>query len=675
MSNSHAEHVGRFSPLHFATLIAFQAVSVAVAQTSAALVSVESYGNFHAGGVIATISGDSDGDASASLEYRREGEPAFRIGHPLVRVTPTRLVGSLFWLAPASSYELRITLSDPDGVSGPPMQTAALDTEGEALPEPSLLTLYVAPGGDDGNAGTDPALPLATIQHAADLAVPDTLVSIAPGVYRERVNVPTSGNATQPIVFRGSAPGAILDGADAAIAAGVAWIANGNGVYRHTTGFATGHVVSELGRLFRYDTLVELEMLGAGAPGGFFFNGTILYVKFADASSPASHVMHVARLEEGFVLDGRSYVRLENLELRHHGAGDYGKGVYLRYSSNCAVRFCRIHEIESAGVWIKGGDRNRIEGNDFWDSSIPAWPWDFTKGSSAEGNGVVLTDDVGRGQVIRYNRFKGLFNGVGPCGASGAGGIATSETDIYANTFADHNDDALEPEGFCANVRIWGNRIRDVHMAFAVAPAAPGPTWIVRNVAFDVGNTRTSQIDNYIASGIKINSGYPTPIGPLLVYHNTFFTTAPATTAIYLLNPGSSTWMQARNNVFAGTDYALYKVNPIVLDWDYDDLWTSAAGRLVRWQGTPYNTLLAFYTGTDQEQHGISQPPALANPGADDFHPQAASGLRNVGLTLPGINDATPDGLADLGAVEYDGSIFSDGFEAGWPLFWSAAVP
>lgn len=654
-------------------LSALTAAGPVGAQTTATFVSLAGYGNLHAAGVVATIAGDSDGDATAALEWRRAGEPSFRPGYPLVRTEPTRFVGSLFWLQPASSYEVRVTLADPDGVAPPASRTATFATRVEDLPEPTLRQRYVAPGGDDGDTGVDWAHAWATVGHAAGQAQAGDLIRVAPGVYRERVEVTASGTATQPIVFGAAGPGAVLDGADAAIAAGVSWIAHGGGVFRRVTGFDTGHVVTELGRLFRYGSLTELQALAAGAPGGFHFDGTTLYVRFSDGSSPSAHVLHVARLEEGFVVDGRSHVRIEGFEIRHYGAGDYGKGVYLRYASDCAVRFGRVHENGAAGVWIKGGDRHRIEGNDFWDTSIPGWPWDETKGSSAENDGVRVTDDVGRGLIVRHNRFRGLFNGVGPCGASAAAGVATSETDVYRNLFSRHTDDALEPEGFCANVRIWGNRIRDSHMAFAVAPAAPGPTWILRNVAYDVGSTRTSQLDGYTASGIKVNSGYPTPVGPLLVFHNTFFTTAVQTSAIVLLNPGASRWLRSRNNVFAGTDYSIEKVNPILVDLDYDDLWTSAAGRLARWMGTPYATLAALRDGTGQEIHGISQPPQLANPLEDDFHPRAPSALRNVGKPIPGINDATPDGLPDIGAWEHDGGIFADGFEAGWPLFWSSA--
>ena len=653
--------------------LAFGGEVPAAAQTSATLVGISGYGNFHAAGLVATIAGDSDQDASVALEWRRVGAVAFRVAQPLVRISTTTFTGSLFGLSPGGNWEARVTLTDPDGVSGANVQTTAFTTRPALLAEPSLQTLFVAPGGDDGGPGTA-GQPLATIQEAADRAAPGTLISIAPGVYRERVELAVSGSALQPIVFRGSAPGAILDGADAAIAQGATWTAQGGGVYARVLGFTTGHVVTELGRLFRYDSLADLQALGAGAPGGFFFDGTTLRVRFADNSSPAAHSMHVARLEEGFVLDGRSFARIENLELRHFGSGDYGKGVYLRYSSDCAVRFCRIHEIGAAGVWVKGGERNLIEENEIWDTAIFDWPWDWTKGSSAENNAVTFTDEIGRGNVVRRNLIHGTFNGVGPCGSAAPSAGITNETDLYENILYRHTDDAFEPEGYCANVRLWGNAIEDVHMAFAVAPAAPGPTWIVRNIAFDFGNTRTSQVDGYLASALKINSGYPEPVGPLLLLHNTFLTTAPGTAALTLLNPGESTWIWARNNLFAAPAEAIYKVNPVALDFDRDDLYRSTPGRLAYWMGSSLADLAALQQATGQEPTGISSAPALAAPAAGNFTPLAASPLVGAALPLPGINDGGAGDPPDIGAVERS-ALFADDFEEATTARWSLVAP
>jgi hypothetical protein len=645
------------------------------AQNQVTLVGTDHHGNFHTVGVVVSVSGDDNRNATVDIDWRPSGGPSYLAGHPCLRIDDGHFVGSLFDLSPGTAYDVRLTVDDPDGVTGPSQATLALNTRPDDFPGPTLRTLYVSPTGSNSNPGTNPQYPVRTIQHAADLSQPGDLVLIQPGIYRESVTVPSSGSASQPIVFRGAAPGVVLDGADQAIHSGVFWTDAGNGVFTRVVGFATGHVVTDQGRLYQYDSQSELSSLGAGPPGGFFFDGSTLYVKNTDGSSPASREMHVAALENGFYLNGRSHVRIENVEIRHFGSGSYGKGVYLRYSSDCAVRSCRIHEVGSAGVWIKGGERITVEDNEFWDTSIFDWPWDFTKGSSAENNAVVLSDDPGRGTVIRRNSIRGTFNGMGPCGGSAPPSGFTTETDIYDNTFTEHTDDAIEPEGYCSNVRLWGNLIEDSHMALAVAPAAPGPTWMIRNVAYNFGNTRTSQIDGYTASALKINSGYPTPIGPLLLYHNTFLTEAPGTDALALLNPGESTIILARNNIFAGTQYAIYKVNPVSLDFDWDDLYTTDPTRFVRWHGIRYDDLVAFQIATGQEFDGLAAVPELEDPAGGDFTPSGTSQLVDRGVEIPGINDGFQGSAPDIGAVEYGAPFFADGFESGSYDRWNLVVP
>ncbi len=644
---------GRLMLLGLAVALILLAPSTASAQTAVTVVSASGYGNYHAGGILLTVSGDANGNASAGLEWRPAGG-SFLPAQPLERIDTTHFAGSLLGLTPGTSYEARVNVSDPDGVVGSPV-TASFATRSEALAEPTLRTLYVSPSGNDGNPGTSPGAALRTIQHAADLAQAGDLVVIQPGVYRESVTVHGSGTAAEPIVFRGNGAGAILDGADAAIAAGVTWTPAAGGTWSRVTGFETGHVVTEAGRLYRYGSVGDLQGLAAGAPGGFYFDGTTLYLKFADASAPASHTVHVARLEDGFYVDGLAHVRIENLEIRHYGSGDYGKGVYLRFSSDCAVRSCRIHEVGSAGVWVKGGERHFVENNEIWDTSIFGWPWGETKGSSAENNAITFTDDVGRGHVVRRNAVHGTFNGIAPCGSDAPPSGVTNETDVYENVLYQHTDDGFEPEGYCSNLRLWGNRLQDVHMAFAVAPAAPGPLYIVRNVAWRVGNTRTSLQDGYTASAIKINSGYPEPVGPLLVYHNTFLTDVPGTDAIALLNPGESTFIRARNNVIAGTRYAFYKVNPVTWSGNGDDLYTTDASRLVSWMGTRHDTLAAFRAALGQEPNGLSAPPQLTSPASGNFAPLTGSPLIDAGVALAGINDSYTGAGPDVGAVEWSG--------------------
>ena len=76
---------------------------------------LETYGTLQSGGVTATLGGDANRNARATLEWRVQGAGSWRTGHPLVRVDAGHLVGSLFALSPGQAYEVRVTVSDPDG--------------------------------------------------------------------------------------------------------------------------------------------------------------------------------------------------------------------------------------------------------------------------------------------------------------------------------------------------------------------------------------------------------------------------------------------------------------------------------------------------------------------------------------------------------------------------------
>src|SRR5262245_44478501 len=82
------------------------------AALASSLASIDAYANLHTAGVTVVVTGDTDNDAGVALEWRL-ATGTFRTGHPLVRVDATRFVGSVFDLAPATGYEVRVTLTDP----------------------------------------------------------------------------------------------------------------------------------------------------------------------------------------------------------------------------------------------------------------------------------------------------------------------------------------------------------------------------------------------------------------------------------------------------------------------------------------------------------------------------------------------------------------------------------
>jgi len=153
----------------------------------AAMVSVSTYGCFETAGVDLQLLG-ADFDESATLEYRPAGETAWRRGHDLVRYDGNHMAGSLFWLNRDTLYELRVTLSDPDGVTGANPWLASVRTRPEyALPAP-LRIVQVA-----DQAGLDAA--------AADLQ-PGDEVRLAAGTYPAGIHLyERSGTAAHPVVF------------------------------------------------------------------------------------------------------------------------------------------------------------------------------------------------------------------------------------------------------------------------------------------------------------------------------------------------------------------------------------------------------------------------------------------------------------------------------------------
>ncbi|MBL7183808.1 MAG: hypothetical protein ISS50_05095, partial [Anaerolineae bacterium] len=234
--------------------------------TSTAAASIELYGTFHAMGIIVTIAAadDPDGDATATVEYRT-GSQAYQAGFPLSRMDDTRFVGSLFWLEPGTSYDVRVTLSDPDG---DPLDGVTVTASGATRPEivvPSPAhSYYVAPNGS-GTACTL-AAPCSLTEGLSQAQAGEEVV-LRDGVYSQgEISLPRSGTAGAPIVIRGyDGESAILDGADPDT---FTWTDQGGGVYRTTVNVADPHLVTANGqRLLPYQSLPDLQNLIWGVPG------------------------------------------------------------------------------------------------------------------------------------------------------------------------------------------------------------------------------------------------------------------------------------------------------------------------------------------------------------------------------------------------------------------------
>lgn len=164
------------------------------------------------------IAGDDDGDCTVALDYRKIGDVAWRPAQPLMRVEHglwthgedpgNLLAGSLFFLQPATAYEARLTLSDPDGGSA---QRAVGFTTRSGPNATPIRTRYVTPGSG-GGSGTlaDPFRGLAAADAAAQ---PGDLFIVQAGTYHGAFRATRDGTPANPIVYRGVDPaGVVVDG-------------------------------------------------------------------------------------------------------------------------------------------------------------------------------------------------------------------------------------------------------------------------------------------------------------------------------------------------------------------------------------------------------------------------------------------------------------------------------
>jgi len=612
-----------------------------------AAASLELYGTIHAMGIIVTIadSDDPDRDAVAGVEYRTSGSGTWRQGWPLSRVSDTSFVGSLFWLEPGTAYDVRVTFTDPDGVLNSTSVQASASTRAEIAIPASGHSYYVSPSGSGGACSQ--ASPCALAEGLSQAQAGEEVVLRGGVYYQGEMDMPRSGTSGVPIVIR-SYPGetAVLDGADPAT---FVWTAQGGGVYSAQVNVASPHLVVANGaRLYPYQTLADLQNLVWGIPG-FYADGTTLYVRLAGNADPNAATMLVARYNHAFTVE-QDFIYFLDLTFRHYGQGSYAKAIYFNNAGDNLVQGCTF-AVNDLGIGIKrDSHRNVIQDNVFYDTDFD-WPWAAVKGgSSLETGGIRFYDPaIGRGTVIRRNTFHDYFDGLGVCPASTAG--ATNETDVYENLVYNIGDDGIETDGQCSNVRIWGNTFHDVLMGISLAPVYTGPVYAIRNLIYrtGVGN------NDYTGSPFKFNSGYAMS-GPMYLFHNTADAALPGNNGLYVKAPGTWSLIYARNNIWAGTAYAIENYNASQpIDLDYDEVWNDNSGDLVRWDGVRYAALAAFSAATGQEPHGFSVAPGFADSASGDYGLDSGSDLVDAGVLIPGINDDYAGSAPDIGAFEYQG--------------------
>ncbi|GAB4489515.1 MAG: hypothetical protein OHK0031_13190 [Anaerolineales bacterium] len=576
--------------------------------------------------------------SSAQVVYRKSGETQWKNAQPLVHIPDGRLVGSLFGLSAASTYEVKVS-------DGAQEVSAAFSTQPADLTFTPQRVIYVddsaAPQGDGSSAA-----PFQTIQAGINHASAGTQILVADGVYRESLSFPASGAPNAWIQVKAAGSGALLEGAESL--AGASWKSQGNKVWYIRLGRFISYLGRDNGRFYNYDSLADLKKASGHNKvqmrEGWFYDSKTgrLYVRSVD--EPGKHSWQAPLLSHVFDINKRDWIWIEGFEMRYYGARYSGCGVCATNASHIVIRRNKIHHMQ-LGIFINWdgnetqGNDTRIESNLIFDPPVNEWPWKAVKATSMEGTGIVLRGHIGA--IVRNNEIHHFFNGIytGTSAAMNNPNFAF-DADIYNNNIHHISDDALEPEGACVNQRFRNNRIDTTLIGVSIAPVTQGPLWVMRSV-----------ISNFSGSSIKWSRA---PQGRVFFYHNTFYTAQPGVSAMSLITLAKNSVM--RNNIFQGNGYAFDA--PVIgssgNDWNFDNWYTTRGAQSphFRWEKKNYAALTDVCAATGLECSGWETPPGLSNPSAGNFSLAAGSANIDRGERLPNINDDFAGKAPDLGALE-----------------------
>ncbi len=153
------------------------------------------------------VSGDDDYDAVASIEFREAETGSWATGLPLLRVRPEftsqettpgqyglpnpaeQFAGSLFGLAEDTAYEVRITVTDPDG--GDRVQMITVTTRSLPRSDPLMPRIVSVANTSELNSAISTA-------QAGDV------IELAAGTYSEPITISADGTEANPIIVRGA---------------------------------------------------------------------------------------------------------------------------------------------------------------------------------------------------------------------------------------------------------------------------------------------------------------------------------------------------------------------------------------------------------------------------------------------------------------------------------------
>ena len=576
------------------------------------------------------LTGDDNRNATVEVSYRPAGQGVWKEALPLLRMggekifrapytVPNKFAGSILDLQPETEYEVRLTMKDPDGVSGQAVQTVKVRTRGEPRAATGGRVLHVYPPGWRA-AKQEPNFTGLMAAYAG------------------------AGTGDWNVVFQNKVqPGDII-----LVHAGLYKGDRHNYVDPLSTTFDGAYLLTAKG------TADKPIVIRAAGDGEVIFDGDGAF-----------------RLFDVMAAD---YNIFEGLTIRNTEVAFWAGVKDVAGATGLVVRNCRIENVgvginaQFAGskdfyiadnVFLGRDDRHRILG----------WANPGLYGAHPI-NSYYAVKVYGSGHVIAHNAVAFFHDGISVC----THGVPEAERDqwavaidIYNNDIHVTGDDFIEADGGVHNIRVMRNRgVNAAHTGLSAQPIFGGPAYYIRNIVY---NTPVA---------LKFNN----PAG-VFVYHNTIIaenrTAQQVSNARFANNLFLGTDSTGGITVLGGpTAYSTYDYDGFRpnrgVEMNYSWL-GPRPGMQVDYdrpanQAQRFKTLAELSAATGQETHGIEvdydifeslRPPATpdsSKPGMPyeavdlNFMLKAGGKAIDAGVRLPNVNDGFAGRAPDLGAYE-----------------------
>ena len=611
-----------------------------------------------------TIDGDDNRNARVMLEYRRSGDTPWSRGLDLQRTQNEEMflrgayqltlgnefAGSVFDLTEDTAYQVRLTLTDPDGVTGSGIRELELRTRPEPRPATDGRVFHVYPPGHTGPreqpafAGLLEAYYMAALGGDWSRASPPRVragdvIKVHAGVYLSRRD-----HYSHEINSRFTT------------CCATPW----DGTY----------YLTQKGTAERPIAIV------AAGDGEVIFDGADNTVLFNLMAGDHHYFEGLTFRNTGTAIEAgqKNIAGSIGLVVKHSRFLAVGTAVHSDWSG-------------SRGFYIADNDMLGRESLDYVFTWYGVEPWvsrpDFAE--RAKMKSFYAVSVYGGGHVLAYNRVRGFHDGIDHVTYGAPDGYPDTPADrlpagidIYNNDVDVMHDNCFETDGAVRNVRVLRNRCFNAVLgAMSPQPIFGGPVYFIRNVVY-----------NAWWGPVKIH-GEPSGIH---YYNNTYVG------EFRQLTPASN--LTLRNNLILGqgtqprvfsvdtftnyssSDYNGFRPNPgskqafawnsppfsVVRDFHSARKAEGVAATPIPLESRAFPTLAAYSRATGQDRHSrlvdydvfvqaplpdFSDPTRVVPVDSIDLRLRKGAVAIDAGIALPNITEGFLGRAPDLGAYEY----------------------